>query len=74
MMQKAIVKCEALGNLVPFVQFKKHGKYHGGVLLLVKLQVSACIFTKSNTPSGCFSRFLNCTNGITNQDGKYVQS
>ena len=35
---------------------------HGGVLLLVKLQTSACNFTKSNAPPWVFSRFLNCTN------------
>ena len=30
---------------------------HGGVLLLVKLQASACNFTKSNTPpSFCLKR------------------
>ena len=31
-------KCDALRNLVPFVQFKKRENTHGGVLLLVKLQ------------------------------------
>ena len=36
---------------------------YGGVLLLAKLQVSACNFTKSNTPRWVLSRFLNCTNG-----------
>ena len=39
-------RCDALRNLVPFVQFKNHGK----VLLLVKLQALACIITKNNTP------------------------
>ena len=39
---------DALGDLVPFVQFKKRKK---GVLLLVKLQALAGLnFTKSNTP------------------------
>ena len=45
---------------------------HGGVILLVKLQVSAsaCNFKlqtvtlqKVTLHHGCFSRFLNCTNG-----------
>ena len=31
---------------------------HGGVLLLVKLQASACNFTKSNTPPWVFFTFL----------------
>ena len=37
---------------------------HGGVLLLITLQASACNFTKSNICSmGVFSSFLNCTIG-----------
>ena len=31
---------------------------HGGVLRLVKLQVKACNFTKSNTPSWVFFTFF----------------
>ena len=31
--------CDALCDLVPFVQFKKREKTHGGVLILVKLYV-----------------------------------
>ena len=43
--------CDALCDLVPFVQFKKREKKpHGGVLLLIKLQDLACKYTKSNTP------------------------
>ena len=33
--------CNALRDLVPFVQFKKRENTHGGVLLFVKLHVSA---------------------------------
>ena len=33
-----IIICDALGNLVPFVQFKKRESTHEGVLLFVKLQ------------------------------------
>ena len=43
--------------------FKNVKKSHGGGLILVKLQASACNITKSNTPPWAFSRFLNCTNG-----------
>ena len=39
-------------------QLKKLKKKHGGLLLLVKLQVSACNLTKSNTPPWVFFRFL----------------
>ena len=45
------------GDLVPFVQFKRREK-HGGVLFLVKLQASACNFTKSNNPPWVFFTFL----------------
>ena len=31
--------CDVMRNLVPFVQFKKRENSHGGVLLLVKLQL-----------------------------------
>ena len=31
---------------------------HGGVLLLVKLRLKACNFTKSNTPPWVFFKFL----------------
>ena len=30
--------CDVLRDLVPFVQFTKREKHHGGMLLLVKLQ------------------------------------
>ena len=32
--------CDALRDLIPFVQFKKLKNTHGGVLFLVKLQVA----------------------------------
>ena len=35
---------------------------HEGVLLLVKLQFATLL--KVTLFHGCFSRFLNCTNGI----------
>ena len=47
---------------------------HGGVILLVKLQFC---FTKSNTPSSVFSRFLNCANGAKSRNlfiGKLIAS
>ena len=36
---------------------------HGGVLLLVKVRLLACNFTKSNTHPWVFFMFLDCTNG-----------
>ena len=52
------ISCDVLCGLVPFVRFKKSENTHGRVLLLVKLQVSACNFTKSNTPPWLFFTFL----------------
>ena len=39
----AFENCDALCDLVPFVQFKKREITHGGVLILVKLQAEAII-------------------------------
>ena len=39
----AIFICVALRDSVPFVQFKKRENTHGGVLLVVKLQVKSQI-------------------------------
>ena len=50
--------CDALRDLVPFAQFKNTNNTHRGVLLLVKLQASACNFTKSNTPPWVFFMFF----------------
>ena len=49
---------DALRDLVPFAQFKNVKNTHGGVLLLVWFQALACNFTKSNTPSWVFFKFL----------------
>ena len=44
---------------------------HRGMLLLVKLQASACNFT---LPHGYFSRFLNCINGTKSRKApQYVR-
>ena len=50
---------------------------HELVLLFVKLQAKACDFTKSNLPPYTpimFSRFLNCTNGITSRNASHMVS
>ena len=48
----------ALRNLALFVQFKDVKNTHGGVLVLVKLQLLQVTLL-----DGCFWRFLCCTNG-----------
>ena len=52
-------------DLVPYVQFKKHEKHprHGD---------STQNFTKSNTPPGCFLRFLSCTNGTKSHKASHI--
>ena len=62
---KSIIRpiCDALLDLVPFVQFKKGEKHHGGVLILVKLQAEACNFNKINTPPWVFSTFSKLYKG-----------
>ena len=44
--------CDALRNLVPFVQFKKREKHPWRSVIL------ACNFTKSNTPPWVFFTFF----------------
>ena len=48
--------------------FKNVKNIHGGVLLLVKLQATACNFIKSNTTPWVFTRFLNWTNGTKSRN------
>ena len=49
---------DALLNLAPFVQLKKRENTHGEVLLLVRLQAKACIFSKINTLPRVFFIFF----------------
>ena len=50
----SVFQCDASRDLVPFVQFKTVKKTHAGVLATL---------LKVTLLHGCFSRFLNCTNG-----------
>ena len=47
---------------------------HGEVLLLVKLQASACSFTKSNISPWVFSHFLNCTNDTKSRKASQIMN
>ena len=56
--------CGALRDLVPYAKFKKRENHPWRSVTFSKLQAEACNFTKNTTPPwGCFSYFLNCTNG-----------
>ena len=66
-----ILIVDALRNLVAFAQFKKRENIHGGVLLLVKLQAT---LLKVTLLIGCFSRFLNCTNGTKSRNASHIKN
>ena len=69
----SVIKCDALRDLIPFVQFKKVKNIHGGVILLVKLQAIALTLLSLLLLHVCvFLRFLNCTNGTKSECHKYI--
>ena len=57
LIDELMMNCDALRDLVWFVQFKKCEKHPWRNVTFT------CNFTKSNTPSWVFLRFANCTNG-----------
>ena len=57
--QVNIIKCDALRGLVPFAQFKKHKKNPWKNVSFSKVAT----LLKLTPFHGCFSRFLDCTNG-----------
>ena len=54
--------CDALRDLVPFVQFKKREKHPW----------TNVIFSKVKLLHGCFSRFLNCKNGTKSCEASHT--
>ena len=50
--------CGALRDWYHLYNLKNVENTHGGVLILVKLQASACTFTKINTPPSVFFTFF----------------
>ena len=52
--------------------FKNAKSTHWVVLLLLKLQVSACNFTKSNALPWVFFTFLKCTNGTKSRNVLHI--
>ena len=53
--------CDALRDLVPFMQFKKHEKHQWRSVTFSKVtnyRLSACNFTKINTPPRVFFSFF----------------
>ena len=55
--------CDALRDLVPFVQFKKHENHPWRSVNFSKFAgLKSATLLKLTLLHGCFSRFLNCTN------------
>ena len=57
--------CDVLRDLLPFLRFKKREKHSRGVKLQALLKVRLL--------HGCFSRFLNCKNGIKLRNTSHEQ-
>ena len=57
--------CDVLRDLVSFVQFKKREK-HPWRSVTFRLKVTLI--------HGCFSRFLNCTNGTKSLNASHTMS
>ena len=66
-----VMRC---ANWYHFYNLKNMKTGHGGVLLLVKLQASACNFSKGNTFPRAFFTFFNCTNGTKLLKASHVRS
>ena len=64
MINMALYICDALRDLVPFIQFKKREKYPWRSATFIKVAgLKTATLIKVVLHHGCFSRFLNCTNG-----------
>ena len=58
------LQCDALHDLVPFVRFKKREKHPWKNVVFGKVAgFWPATLPKVTFLHGCFSRFLNCTNG-----------
>ena len=58
--------CDALRDLVPVVQFKKREKHPWRSINLPATLLKVTLL------HGCFSRFLNCTNGTKSRNAAHI--
>ena len=58
--------CDVLRDLLSFVQFKRRKHAHGGVLLLLATLLKVTLL------HGCFSFFLNSTNGTKSRNASLL--
>ena len=68
------VICDALLDLVPFLQFKKWEKHRWGSANFSKVAGFFFPVFGLNTPPWVFSRFLNCTNGTKSSNISHLSS
>ena len=67
--------CSALRNLVPFVQFKKREKHPRRSINFNKVaKITKITLLKLTLLHGCFSRFLNCTNGTKSRNAPHISN
>ena len=73
---KIIAKiCGALRDLVPFVQFKKREKHPWKSVNFSKIAgFEPATLLKLTFLHGCFSGFLNCTNGTKLRNAPHIRS
>ena len=62
--------CDALGDLVPFVQFEKREKHSWRSVTFSK----PATLLKLTLLHGCFSRFLNGTNGTKSCNAPHLMN
>ena len=62
------VTCDALRDLVPFVQFKKREKHPWRRVTFSKVET----LLKVTLLHGCFSRFSNCANGTKSRKASHI--
>ena len=63
--------CDALRDLLPFVQFKKR-EMHPWMSFTFSKVTGFYNFTQTNTPSWVFYTFLNCTNGSKSLKASHI--
>ena len=66
--------CDDLRDLVPFVQIKNREKHSWRSVTFSKVAGLACNLTRRILLHACFSRFLDCTNGIKSHKTSHINS
>ena len=74
MINMALYICDALRDLVPFIQFKKREKHPWRSATFIKVAgLKTATLIKVVLLHGCFSRFLNCTNGTKSWKPSHIK-